>query len=154
MRICLIFITRTLLTCFALSLCQCTEVITKKNPNTASDIFTELAFDYMKDGHWSLANIKLNQALQQNPQSAMAHYAKANYLIHTKNNQAARVQFEQALDLSPNNPDILNGYAIFLCQQKHYSLAQAYFHQALKTASTEQIKTVRRNMTLCNKPSA
>lgn len=98
---------------------------------TAADINTELGAGYIGNGRYDRALIKLNKAIEQDSNHALAHnYLGVLYGRLERPDQAYEA-FNKSVKLSPNDSTVLNNYAIFLCEQKKYSEAQATFKKVI-----------------------
>ena len=77
---------------------------------------TQLGIQYMNQGDLNLAKMKLDRALDQDPNNAAVHSARA--MLFTRMNQPAKAdeEFRTALKLAPHDPEVINNYAVYLCQ--------------------------------------
>jgi len=98
---------------------------------TAADINTELGAGYIGNGRYDRALIKLNRALSQDPDHALAHNYLGVLYGRLERPEQAYQEFNKSIKLSPNDTTIQNNYAIFLCEQKKYTEAQAMFRKVI-----------------------
>ncbi|HYB66351.1 MAG TPA: type IV pilus biogenesis/stability protein PilW [Steroidobacteraceae bacterium] len=76
----------------------------------------QLGINYMNQGDLNLAKTKLDRALEEDPNNANVHSARA--MLFERMNQLAKAdeEFRAALRLAPHDPDVINNYAVYLCQ--------------------------------------
>lgn len=76
---------------------------------------TELGIAYLRRGDLAVAQTKLDLALQENPDDADVHSARALLFARLQDPKQADREFQEALRLAPKNPDFQNNYAVYLC---------------------------------------
>ncbi len=96
--------------------------------NTAADVNTQLGAGYINNGRYDRALVKLNKALRQEPNHALAHNYLGVLYSRLERPDRANSQFKKSLKLAPNDSTILNNYAIFLCEQKDFKKAEHLFN--------------------------
>lgn len=96
----------------------------------AARINTELGMDYARKGDVSLALEKLNRALSENPDYALAHSSIAYVYAMRGDAGEAESQYRKALSLTPSDPDIRNNFGVFLCAHGKADEAQRNFAEA------------------------
>jgi len=76
----------------------------------------QLGINYMNQGDLNLAKTKLDRALEEDPNNANVHSARA--MLFERMNQLGKAdeEFRAALKLAPHDPDVINNYAVYLCQ--------------------------------------
>ncbi|MYM30896.1 protein kinase [Duganella sp. CY15W] len=79
--------------------------------------------DHMDDIWLRKASAAAQQALQLNPQLALAHVAQASVLIWERKPEPALAAFNQALSLDPANLNALDGKILALRRLRHYDSA-------------------------------
>jgi len=86
------------------------------NVQQAAAANTQLGIQYMNQGDLNLAKMKLDRALEEDPNYAEVHSARA--MLFERMNQPAKAdeEFRTALKLAPHDPDVVNNYAVYLCQ--------------------------------------
>jgi len=98
----------------------------------AARINTQLGVDYMRKGELDLALEKLEKALKQDPDLAMAHSAVAFVYARKGDNERAEDHYKEALSLNDEDPFTLNNFGVFLCGQGKTEKADKYFMRAIK----------------------
>lgn len=125
----------TLLTAAALAGCVTTDaagnIQRKAEPNLAeaAQLNTQLGIDYMRKGQDELALEKLQRALVQNPNLALAHSSLGFLYARRGEFEAAERHYRRALELD-QNPDTRNNFGVFLCGQNRTEQAERYFLEA------------------------
>ncbi|HVN44529.1 MAG TPA: type IV pilus biogenesis/stability protein PilW [Steroidobacteraceae bacterium] len=76
----------------------------------------QLGVAYMNQGDLERAKDKLDRALQQDPNSADVHSARAQLFARLGNKDKADAEYRAALRFAPNDPRMINNYAVYLCQ--------------------------------------
>jgi len=119
------------------------------DPAEASVANARLGIEYMKQGKYKIALMKLQKALQQDDNNFEAHTTIA--LLHERLGQKnlAERHFEQALDLAPEDASIHNNYGSYLCRQQKLKAAQQHFLRALNNPLYETPELVHTNAGLC-----
>lgn len=119
------------------------------NPEQASVANARLGIEYMKQGRYKIALMKLQKALQQDDDNNEAHTTIA--LLHEKLGQSdlAQKHFEKALKLAPDDASLHNNYASYLCRQQKLQQAQQHFLRALNNPLYETPELVHTNAGLC-----
>ncbi len=98
---------------------------------SAAAINTQLGAGYIGNGRYDRALLKLNKAISQDPDYALAHNFLGVLYSRLERPNLAYKQFEKSVSLAPNDSTILNNYAIFLCDQGKYEQAQQKFKKVL-----------------------
>ena len=98
----------------------------------AARLNTQLGVDYMRKGQLDLALEKLEKALKQDPDLAMAHSAIAFVYARKGDNDRAEEHYKEALSLNSDDPFTLNNFGVFLCGQGKNEKADKYFMKAIK----------------------
>ena len=108
------------------------QYTTGASTNTsAASINTQLGAGYIGNGRYDRALLKLNKAISQDPDYALAHNFLGVLYSRLERPNLAFEQFEKSVSLAPNDSTILNNYAIFLCDQGKYEQAQQKFKKVL-----------------------
>jgi type IV pilus assembly protein PilF len=76
----------------------------------------QLGIAYMNQGDLERAKDKLDRALEEDPDSADVHSARAALFARLHNADKADAEFRTALRLAPHDPRMVNNYAVYLCQ--------------------------------------
>jgi len=103
----------------------------KRSGKTAADVNTQLGAGYIANGRYDRALIKLNKALIQEPDHALAHNYLGVLYGRLERPGKAYEQFNQSLRLAPNDSRMLNNYAVFLCDQKQFLKAEQVFKKVI-----------------------
>ncbi len=135
-----------LLSTYALSACQSTPLDNngaddsglevryseaKESDNHVAGMNAKLGAGYISKGNYERALIKLNKAINLDPDYALAYGYLGVLYSRLERPDKAEKQFQKALKLAPNASSILNNYAIFLCEQKQLDKAQKIFKKVL-----------------------
>ena len=102
-----------------------------QSDNKAANINTQLGAGYIGNGNYERALLKLNKALKQDPNHALAHNYLGVLYSRLERPKKAIKEFKTALKLAPGNSSILNNYAVFLCEQKDFEQAEKYFKKVI-----------------------
>jgi type IV pilus assembly protein PilF len=134
-----------------LSGCVTTESFGNKPPDLkeAARLNTQLGVDYMRKGDLDAALEKLQKALKQDPDLAMAHSAIAVVYTRKGDNDSAEEHYKEALSLNSEDPFTLNNFGVFLCGQGKIEKADKYFMKAIKTKDYATPEAAWANAGLC-----
>jgi type IV pilus assembly protein PilF len=104
------------LAALALGGCSSSAQLHMANQQQAAAANTQLGIQYMNQGDLSVAKMKLDRALEEDPGNAQVHSARA--MLFERMNQPAKAdeEFRTALRLAPHDPEVINNYAVYLCQ--------------------------------------
>ncbi len=109
-----------------------TQYSSEAQANTpAAEINTQLGAGYIGNGRYDRALVKLNKAINLDPNYALAHNFLGVLYGRLERPQSAYKEFERSVQLAPNDSTILNNYAIFLCEQGKYQQARERFKKVL-----------------------
>ncbi|MDH5423863.1 MAG: type IV pilus biogenesis/stability protein PilW [Gammaproteobacteria bacterium] len=97
----------------------------------ASQINVQLGAEYLARNKLNLAKDKLEKALEQNPDNALAHSTMALLLENVGQHEDVIEHYEEAMSLDPSNSDIKNNYGTYLCNQSRFDEAQKLFKMAI-----------------------
>lgn len=97
----------------------------------AAEINVQLGVNYMGKGDLELASIKLERALQQDPNLASAHWTYALLQMRLKQDALAEKHFRKAIALDPEDSMAHTNYGVFLCKHKRLQAADEQFLKAL-----------------------
>lgn len=104
----------------------------KPDLHEAARINTQLGIDYMRSGRLDLAREKLERAVQEDPDYAVAQSSLAFLYSRQGKTAKAEARYRRALALDSNNPDTLNNFGVFLCGQGKTAEAERYFLDAAR----------------------
>lgn len=102
----------------------------KGSPEEAARINYELGAEYMRQGNLKLARERLERAVDQDPDLAVARSALALLYDRQGDIELADRQYRTAVRLAPNDASIQNTYAVFLCRRERFDEAVTYFDRA------------------------
>lgn len=111
---------------FLLQSCVSTGLSDKK-AGEAAQYNAQLGGEYLQKNELQQARDKLEKALEQDKNNALAHVTYAQLQHRVENTAKARVHFKKAIDLEPDQADHRNNYGVFLCQVKEYDAAEKQF---------------------------
>ncbi|MGH8503556.1 MAG: type IV pilus biogenesis/stability protein PilW [Gammaproteobacteria bacterium] len=115
----------------------------------AARINVNLGALYLSRGELNLANVKLQRALEQDPELATAHWTYALLQMRLNRAELAERHFRRALELDPEDSLAHNAYGTFLCDAGRLPEAQAQFQEALRNPLYEQPETALTNAGVC-----
>lgn len=130
-------------------------VTTTPYPNSPADldeaarINTQLGIDYMRKGDTERARSKLQRALEQNPDLALAHSSIAFLYQKAGEPLAADRHYLRAIALEPDSPDTHNNYGVFLCGQSRYDAGIKAFDRALRIPGYRTPEVALTNAGVC-----
>ncbi len=120
----------------------------------ASRLNTRLGIDYMQKGRLELAREKLQRAVEQDDDNAVAHSFLA--FIYSRRGEADKAEraYRRALAIDGRNPDTLNNFGIFLCEQGRREEAERYFMQAAQAPQYTRPEAALTNAGVCLRSQA
>lgn len=139
--------------CAVLAVAGCQSAQTRKAGNEEahriSEVNTQLALAYLKDGENETALNKLNKAIEADSNNADAWNAFG--LLHARLGQIAEAEdsFKRAIRIDPVNASALNNYGQFLCQLGRYDDGLGRFDQALRNPLYQEPEVTHTNAGLC-----
>jgi type IV pilus assembly protein PilF len=139
-----------------LSACQPANVqpTTGGAPQTANptaELQTQLGIGYLREGKLELAWIRLQRALDADPNYSTAHNAMAVVQERLDDPQKAEEHYLLAVSLNPADSAAQNNYGRFLCSQKRFEEGEQRFLQAAKNPLYAQPEIAYANAGLCMK---
>lgn len=116
-----------LLASVALQSCVSKNGLSEKNSKDAALYNAQLGAGFLRKGELEQARDKLEKALKQDKNNALAHlvYGQLQHVVEEP--EKARVHFKKAIDLEPDVASHRNSYGVFLCQVQDYSAAEKQF---------------------------
>lgn len=109
--------------------CQ-TDKLSKKKATEAAQYNAQLGANYLQRGDLEQARRKLESALGQDQDNAMAHVVYGQLQQRVGRPDVARGHFERAIEIEPDVAEHRNAYGIFLCSVDEVSAAEAEFEKA------------------------
>lgn len=101
--------------------------LSDKKAGEAAQYNAQLGAEYLQKNELEQARDKLEKALEQDKNNALAHVTYGQLQYRVDNNDKARVHFKKAVELEPDQADHRNNYGVFLCQIKEYDAAEKQF---------------------------
>jgi type IV pilus assembly protein PilF len=96
----------------------------------AARINLQLGVDYTRKNELDLAVEKLNRAIGQDPDLALAHSTIAYVYAAKGMNELAEQHYRKAIALDSDDATLRNNFGVFLCSHNKAAEAQRYFVQA------------------------
>ncbi|OTG85229.1 type IV pilus biogenesis/stability protein PilW [Acinetobacter sp. ANC 4648] len=123
--------------------CQTTSsgMITKKDPEKAAKVRTQLAAEYIRSGDLDAAKRALDQALEAEPRDTNANMMMGVLLQREGsklNMEKAESYFKRAISIDPKNAQARNNYGTYLYQIERYNEAIEQFSIAGATLGYDQ----------------
>lgn len=109
----------------------------------------QLGVGYFQQGRVEEALVKLQKAVDAEPDYAEAHGSIALVYQQLGENDKALEHFEEALDLNPNDGATRNNYAVFLCHTGRPKEAEQHFLQAIQSRGYHTPERAYENLGLC-----
>jgi len=125
-----IFLTLAFIT--ALSGCAVSPTYENEGPRSAAQINAQLGLGYLTQKKYKIAMMKLQKALQQDPDLPEAHHYIGELYSQLEQYDKAEVHYKRAIQLDPANSILQNNYGAFLYQQEKFDEALEYFGMAEK----------------------
>lgn len=100
------------------------------NDEKAATYNAELAANYLATGSLENAQLKLDRALAQDPNNALANNTQGKLLAALEDYRGAEKAFQKSIRLDQNRAEYRNNYGIFLCDQNRVDDAIEQFNAA------------------------
>lgn len=115
-----------------LTACGTTTVVHEdlKSASVAADANTQLGVEYLRQGDYEQARLKLDKALELEPNYAPAHDAIAYLYEQVGEPKLAEQHYKRSLKIKPDSARARNNYGQFLCFQGRYDEAMKQFTKA------------------------
>jgi type IV pilus assembly protein PilF len=109
---------------FALTACSALQTSSERQQDRRiADTNIQLGIAYMRKGDYDTALVKLQKALEADPNSATANGTLAILYENVGENELAEKHFKKALSISPKDPQTHNNYGQYLCRHGKYTEA-------------------------------
>lgn len=143
-----------ILLCGSLLLSACVTTVEsrltrKADPVKAVDNYTQLGLGYIKQGKYDVARVRLNRALEINPDYAPANNAMALLLQTEHEPEIAEEYFLKSIRLDSGFSQSQYNYGMFLMQYQRYSEACKYLKNAAFDVEYPQRGKAYQNLGLC-----
>lgn len=129
--------------------CSATSDIDKNRSKRAAEINAQLGVEYMRQERYEVAKLKLEKALEQDPDNVDIYHYMAELYRRLDEFDIAQSYFDKALAKDENNSALLNNYGVFLCDRKQYAKAIESFEKVLKNPVYQRKDLVYENMGVC-----
>lgn len=117
-----------LIVLLAMALQSCVSTgLSDKKAGQAAQYNAQLGAEYLQKNELEQARDKLEKALSQDKNNALAHVTSGQLQHRVENTSQARVHFKKAIELEPDQADHRNSYGIFLCQSEEFEAAEKQF---------------------------
>ncbi len=150
---------KTILMAAVLALAGCVTTDTGQprsegSPEEAARINYELGAEYIRQGNLELARERLERAVSQDPDLAVARSTLALVYDRQGDIELADDQYRRAVRLAPNDASVQNTYAVFLCKRQRYDEAMDYFARAASNSryGTPEAALTNAGVCLLQKP--
>ncbi|GAB4223764.1 MAG: PilW family type IVa pilus biogenesis/stability lipoprotein TapF [Gammaproteobacteria bacterium] len=121
----------------------------QQDNQAAAEYNVDLGVAYLRQGNTERAQLKLNRALQQAPNSSSVYNALAYFAEKTAQPDKAKTYYEKAIALDPQAGAPENNYGAFLCRQGKYQQAQHHFKAAINKPNYIKVANAYQNAGLC-----
>jgi type IV pilus assembly protein PilF len=91
------------------------RIQTAEQPKVAADLNVQLGIGYLRQGDWQSARVKLERAVEQDPDNVVANRALGLVYEKLGDIEGAERHYRRSVSLDPKDPDALNSLAVFLC---------------------------------------
>lgn len=102
----------------------------KHQADVAAKANTQLGVEYLREGNYEQSKIKLQKALELEPDYAPAHDAIAFLYQTVGEDKLAEKHYKKSLRIDPDNAMARNNYGQFLCFQERHKEATVQFTKA------------------------
>lgn len=109
----------------------------------------QLGVGYLQQGRVEDALVKLQKAVDAEPDYAEAHSSIALVYEQLGENDKAQEHYDRALELNPNDGSTRNNYAVFLCRTGRAKEAEAHFLQAIQSRGYRTPERAYENLGMC-----
>ena len=110
----------------------------------------QLGVGYFRQGRVEDALVKLQKALDAEPDYAEAHSSIALVYEQLRENDKALEHYERALELNPEDGATRNNYAVFLCHTGHPKEAEPHFLRAIQSRGYRTPERAYENLGICS----
>jgi type IV pilus assembly protein PilF len=115
----------------------------------AAKLNVELGVGYLNEGDLELSKVKLERALEQDPELSSAHWSYALLQMRLGDKKLAEKYLKQAIDLNPNDARARNNYGFLLCNEGRVEEAEKQFLLAARNPLYKTPAVAYTNAGLC-----
>lgn len=101
------------------------------NKGRAAELNTKLGLSYLEQGRLDLAELKLQRALKESPESSRVLWANALLYEKLEKNKRAEALYRKAIRYNPKDSEALNNFGTFLCKGGREKEAVKMFEKAV-----------------------
>ncbi len=94
------------------------RIKTVEKPGEAAELNVQMGSQYLRNGDWVAARVKLEKAVQQQPNNVIAHRLLGFVYESLGDFKGAEQHYRHAVSLDPRDPDTLGSLAVFLCRDE------------------------------------
>lgn len=148
----MIYPTRLLLAIATLLAMACTAPTTRQDlshERQAAVINVQLGIAYLNKGNLKIAKQKLERALSQEPDLALAHWSYALLLQRLGSHEAAEKHFLKSIELDPQDSKARNNYGRLLCSEGRLDEAFRQFKAAVENPLYDDPGSAYTNAGIC-----
>ena len=106
------------------------DVAPPASKEEAARLNTDLGISYLRQGDMEQAMIKLEKAIQENPDSSVAHRALGHVYENLGDASGAEKEYRIAVRQAPDDADAVNDLAVFLCRHDDPAEGLKWFGKA------------------------
>lgn len=142
------------LLCGSLLLSACVTTVEsrltrKADPEKAVDNYTQLGLGYIQQGRYDRARVRLNRALEIDPDYAPANNAMALLLQSEREPELAEEYFLKSIDLDSSFSQGQYNYGMFLMRDERYEKACQHLKNAAQDVEYQQRGKAFQELGLC-----
>ncbi|MGV6818120.1 MAG: type IV pilus biogenesis/stability protein PilW [Thiotrichales bacterium] len=115
----------------------------------SAELNVELGLDYLMQNRLDLAQIKLERALERDPELSRVNWAYALLQERLEKPRLAEKYYKRAISRDPKDAEALNNYGTFLCKQNRPEEAFRVFEKAGKILLYQKREVAYFNAGLC-----
>ena len=123
----------------------------------AAELNVQLGIGYLRQGDWQTARVKLEKAVELNPDNVVARRALGLVYQNLGDAKGAEKQYRKAVSLASRDPDALDSLAAFLCgEESGQKEAMKLFDRALSIPLSKSFSNkalINTNAGVCIKTS-
>ncbi|MAF84467.1 MAG: type IV pilus biogenesis/stability protein PilW [Gammaproteobacteria bacterium] len=94
------------------------RIKTVEKPGEAAELNVQMGSQYLRNGDWTSARVKLERAVEQEPNNVIAHRLLGFVYESLGDLKGAEQHYRHAVSLDPRDPYTLDALAVFLCRDE------------------------------------